>query len=247
MSAAGLVPGLRAVRPSAAAADAVVVYVLYRRASRTARGGDLGERAAEGNGAGQPQRDHPRGDVAGAVLLWIVGDHWMDGSIVAFLAISFMLVLGVFTWGDMARNHRPGPHRHAGHPGDHGRGLARVASSPGSPIFAAHHVGGLSPTATIMALTTITSSRTTCSPASRRTPRDVPDHAGRRLALPGLPARELVMRCADHRSWRDQPVCDRAGAGLLQQRLHQAGRVLGPGFVLARCSCRPCCSSAFRS
>lgn len=40
-----------------------------------------------------------------AVLGWIFGGTWLDAAMVAFLAISVMLVLGVFTWEDMARNH----------------------------------------------------------------------------------------------------------------------------------------------
>ena len=40
-----------------------------------------------------------------AILLWILGGSFIDPTLAAFLVLSLMLVLGVVTWGDMARNH----------------------------------------------------------------------------------------------------------------------------------------------
>ena len=136
--------------------------------------------------------------VTGAVLLWIVGDHWLDGSIVAFLAISFMLVLGVFTWGDMARNHAAWTTIvMLATLVTMAAGLARVGFITWFANFAAHHVGGLSPTATIMALTTIYFiSHYMFASLTAHTSAMFPIMLGVGLALPGLPARELVMALA---------------------------------------------------
>lgn len=43
--------------------------------------------------------------VIGAILLWVMGGSFIDPTLAAFLAVSLMLVFGVVTWGDMARNH----------------------------------------------------------------------------------------------------------------------------------------------
>jgi L-tartrate/succinate antiporter len=43
--------------------------------------------------------------VLGAILLWIFGGSFIDPALAAFVGISLMLVLGVVTWDDMAKNH----------------------------------------------------------------------------------------------------------------------------------------------
>ena len=43
--------------------------------------------------------------VIGAILLWIFAADFMDPALAAFVAISLMLVLGVVSWDDMAKNH----------------------------------------------------------------------------------------------------------------------------------------------
>jgi len=43
--------------------------------------------------------------MVGAVGLWVFGASLIDTTLVAFVAISLMLVLRVVTWDDMARNH----------------------------------------------------------------------------------------------------------------------------------------------
>jgi len=40
-----------------------------------------------------------------AIVLWVVAGEWVDAAIVAFMVISALLVLGVLSWGDMARYH----------------------------------------------------------------------------------------------------------------------------------------------
>jgi len=136
--------------------------------------------------------------VVGAVLLWIVGDKWMDGSIVAFLAISVMLVLGVITWNDMARNHQAWTTViMLATLVTMASGLARVGFIKWFAEFAAHHVGGLAPTPTIMVLVTIYFvSHYMFASLTAHTSAMFPIMLGVGLALPGLPARELVMALA---------------------------------------------------
>jgi L-tartrate/succinate antiporter len=43
--------------------------------------------------------------VVGAILLWVLGGSFIDPTLAAFLVVSLMLVFGVVTWADMARNH----------------------------------------------------------------------------------------------------------------------------------------------
>ncbi len=91
-----------------------------------------------------------------AVLMWIFADQWMDASMVAFLAISLMLIFGVFTWGDMARNNSAWTTvvllatlvTMAG-------GLARVGFIKWFAAIAAQHITGLDPMVTVMALVSI--------------------------------------------------------------------------------------------
>jgi len=136
--------------------------------------------------------------VVGAVLLWILGDKWMDGSIVAFLAIGFMFVTGVFTWNDMARNHAAWTTIFMlASLVTMAAGLARVGFIAWFAQFAAHHVGGLSPTATIMALAAIYFvAHYMFASLTAHTAAMFPIMLGVGLALPGLPANELVMALA---------------------------------------------------
>jgi L-tartrate/succinate antiporter len=43
--------------------------------------------------------------VAGAILLWIFAGNFIDPALAAFVAISLMLVCGVVSWDDIAKNH----------------------------------------------------------------------------------------------------------------------------------------------
>lgn len=43
--------------------------------------------------------------VLSAILMWVLGGSYIDATLAAFLVLSLMLVLGVLTWNDMARNH----------------------------------------------------------------------------------------------------------------------------------------------
>ena len=43
--------------------------------------------------------------VSGAIALWVMGGSLIDTTLTAFAAIALMLVAGVVTWDDMAKNH----------------------------------------------------------------------------------------------------------------------------------------------
>jgi len=76
-------------------------------------------------------------------------------------------------------------------------GLARVGFIKWFAEFAAHHVGGLAPTPTIMVLVTIYFvSHYMFASLTAHTSAMFPIMLGVGLALPGLPARELVMALA---------------------------------------------------
>jgi L-tartrate/succinate antiporter len=76
-------------------------------------------------------------------------------------------------------------------------GLARVGFIAWFAQFAAHHVGGLSPTATIMALAAIYFvAHYMFASLTAHTAAMFPIMLGVGLALPGLPANELVMALA---------------------------------------------------
>jgi L-tartrate/succinate antiporter len=94
--------------------------------------------------------------VIGAILLWVFGGAVFDPALTAFLGIALMLVLGVVTWDDMAKNH--------------GAwttivllatlvtladGLSRAGFIKWFADYVAAHVGGFSPTLMIMALVAI--------------------------------------------------------------------------------------------
>ena len=136
--------------------------------------------------------------VTGAVLLWIFGDRLMDGSIVAFLAISFMLAVGVFSWNDMARNHSAWTTvvllatlvTMAG-------GLERVGFINWFADYATMHVGGLDPATTIKALVAIYFvSHYMFANLTAHTSAMFPVMLGIGLATPGLPADKMVLALA---------------------------------------------------
>lgn len=136
--------------------------------------------------------------VIGAVLLWIFGDKLVDGSMAAFLAISLMLVFGVFTWGDMARNHSAWTTvvllatlvTMAG-------GLARVGFIKWFANVAAQHVGGLDPMLTIMALATIYFfSHYMFASLTAHTSAMFPVMLAVGMGIPGLPADKVALTLA---------------------------------------------------
>jgi L-tartrate/succinate antiporter len=136
--------------------------------------------------------------VVGAVLLWIFGDVWMDGAIAAFAAVALMLILGVFTWRDMARNDAAWTTitllatlvTLAG-------GLGRVGFIKWFADFVAHHVGGYDPTMMIMLLVTIYFvSHYMFASLTAHTSAMFPVMLGVGMGIEGMPAGKLALALA---------------------------------------------------
>jgi L-tartrate/succinate antiporter len=91
-----------------------------------------------------------------AIALWVAGGDYVDAATAAFIVVSFMLMAGIITWEDMAKN-------------DSAwttiallallvtmaDGLARSGFIKWFAVFVANHVGGLSPTVMIVALVSV--------------------------------------------------------------------------------------------
>jgi L-tartrate/succinate antiporter len=91
-----------------------------------------------------------------ALGLWILGGSFIDPTLAAFVVLSLMLVLGVVTWDDMARNKAAWTTivllATLVTLAD---GLARAGFVKWFADFAATHVGGLPPTLILMSLIAI--------------------------------------------------------------------------------------------
>lgn len=136
--------------------------------------------------------------VACAVLLWIAGDKWLDSSMVAFLAMSAMLVTGVLTWNDMAKNHAAWTCvMLLATMVTMATGLAKVGFVTWFAKFSAAHLGGMDPTMTMMALITVYFvSHYFFASLTAHTSAMFPVMLGVGLGLPGLPVDKLVLGLA---------------------------------------------------
>ena len=91
-----------------------------------------------------------------AISLWVGGGDYVDAATTAFIVVSLMLVTGIITWSDMAKN-------------DFAwttiallallvtmaDGLARSGFIKWFAVFVANHIGGYSPTVMIVALVSV--------------------------------------------------------------------------------------------
>ncbi len=92
----------------------------------------------------------------GAVGLWVFGASLIDTTLVAFVAISLMLVLRVVTWEDMARNHSAWTTLVLlATLVTLADGLSRAGFVSWFAAFVAAHVGGYSPTVILVAFIAI--------------------------------------------------------------------------------------------
>jgi len=134
----------------------------------------------------------------GAVLLWIFGEHWLEGSMVAFLAISLMLIFGVFTWDDMAKNHAAWTTMVLlATMVTMASGLARVGFITWFANAAASHLVGFSPLPTIQLLVvTYFLSHYFFASLTAHTTAMFPVMLAVGMAIPGLPADKLAISLA---------------------------------------------------
>lgn len=133
-----------------------------------------------------------------AIALWILAADYFDAAIVAFMVISVMLILGVVSWRDLARN-------------DAAwtticllatlvamaDGLARVGFIKWFAAYVASHVGGLPPTGVIIALMTVYFfSHYFFSSLTAHTTAMMPIMLGVGLGIPGLAPEKLAIGLA---------------------------------------------------
>ena len=94
--------------------------------------------------------------VVGAILLWVLGSGFIDPTLTALVGIALMLVCGIVTWEDMAKNH----------PAwttlvllatlvTLADGLSRAGFVKWFAEFVAAHVGGYSPTLILMLMVAV--------------------------------------------------------------------------------------------
>ncbi|MDR3533396.1 MAG: DASS family sodium-coupled anion symporter [Rhodopila sp.] len=133
-----------------------------------------------------------------AIMLWILGGSFIDPTLAAFLVLSLMLVLGVVTWGDMARNHSAWTTivllATLVTLAD---GLSRAGFVKWFADYTATHVGGLPPMLILMSLVAIYFlSHYMFASLTAHTTAMMPMMLAAGLAIPGLSATTLAMGLA---------------------------------------------------
>ncbi len=133
-----------------------------------------------------------------AILLWIFGGSFIDPTLAAFVVLSLMLVLGVVTWADMARNNAAWTTivllATLVTLAD---GLSRAGFVKWFADYAAAHVGSLPPMLILMSLVAIYFvSHYMFASLTAHTTAMMPMMLAAGLAIPGLSAASLAMGLA---------------------------------------------------
>jgi L-tartrate/succinate antiporter len=133
-----------------------------------------------------------------AILMWVFGGHYVEATTAALIVISLMLVFRVVTWKAMASNHTAWTTftllatlvTLAG-------GLSRTGFIKWFADGAAAHLGGLSPTVTILALVTVYFfSHYMFASLTAHTSAMMPVMLAVGLGIPGVPADKLALALA---------------------------------------------------
>ena len=94
--------------------------------------------------------------VTGAIVLWVIGGSFVDATLTALVAIALMLVFGVVSWDDMAKNHSAWTTLMLlATLVTLADGLSRAGFVKWFAEFVAAHVGGFSPTLILVMLVTV--------------------------------------------------------------------------------------------
>jgi L-tartrate/succinate antiporter len=94
--------------------------------------------------------------VTGAIVLWVIGGSFVDATLTALVAIALMLVCGVVSWDDMAKNHSAWTTLMLlATLVTLADGLSRAGFVKWFAEFVAAHVGGFSPTLILVLLVAI--------------------------------------------------------------------------------------------
>jgi L-tartrate/succinate antiporter len=136
--------------------------------------------------------------VIGAILLWVLGGSVMDPALATFLVLSLMLITGVLTWEDMAKNHAAWTTLvMLATLVTLADGLARAGFIKWFASFVAAHVGGLPPSLMIMLLIGVYFvSHYMFASLTAHTTAMLPVMLGVGLAIPGMPAVALCLGLA---------------------------------------------------
>ncbi len=136
--------------------------------------------------------------VVGAILLWVLAGSWMDPTLSTFVVLSLMLVTGVLTWEDMAKNHAAWSTLvMLASLVTMADGLARAGFIKWFASFVAAHIGGMPPGLMIMVLVAVYFlSHYMFASLTAHTTAMMPVMLGVGLAIPGMPAAQLAMGLA---------------------------------------------------
>jgi L-tartrate/succinate antiporter len=133
-----------------------------------------------------------------AILLWVFAGDYLDAAVVAFIVISAMLIFGVVSWDDMARNHAAWTTivllATLVAMAD---GLGRTGFIKWFAAFVGTHLTGLPPTAVIVILILVYFySHYFFSSLTAHTSAMLPIMLGVGLGLPGVPPERIAMALA---------------------------------------------------
>jgi L-tartrate/succinate antiporter len=136
--------------------------------------------------------------VIGAILMWVFGGELLDPALTAFCGIALMLVLGVVTWDDMAKNHAAWTTiMLLATLVTLADGLGRAGFIPWFAQYVAAHVGGLSPTLMVMALVAIYFfSHYMFASLTAHTTAMMPLMLGAAISIPGVPVATVSLALA---------------------------------------------------
>jgi len=136
--------------------------------------------------------------VVGAILLWVLGASIIDPTLTALVGIGLMLVCGVVTWDDMAKNNSAWTTLTLlATLVTLADGLSRAGFVKWFADFVAAHVGGYSPTLILMFLAAVYYvSHYMFASLTAHTTAMMPMMLAAGLGIPGLPAPTLAMALA---------------------------------------------------
>jgi L-tartrate/succinate antiporter len=136
--------------------------------------------------------------VTGAILLWVLGGSFIDPTLTAFAAIGLMLICGVVSWDDMAKNHSAWTTLVLlATLVTLADGLSRSGFVKWFADFVASNVGGHSPTLILVLLVAVYFfSHYMFASLTAHTTAMMPMMLAAGMAIPGLPAPTLAMALA---------------------------------------------------
>jgi L-tartrate/succinate antiporter len=136
--------------------------------------------------------------VTGAIVLWVIGGDFVDATLTALVAVALMLVCGVVSWDDMAKNHSAWTTLMLlATLVTLADGLSRAGFVKWFAEFVAAHVGGFSPTLILVLLVTVYFfSHYMFASLTAHTTAMMPLMLAAGMGIEGLPAPTLAMALA---------------------------------------------------